>query len=145
MGIKHLKQKQYTFYKSIVSQHCPILNETVYFAGIGFKHLLYKSNGAPRNVNEQYMKLKFLYHATDVIKNCKVISETRIMKRKIKGKEKQVTRYALVHEVKKGLTVRVIVEKVGTGKHQFLSIMPHDRQSRKSVKKQKIKVPKAAP
>lgn len=135
MTIHDLKTQEYTRYKSIVSVFCPILNETVYFGGVGFKHLLYENDGLPRNINEQYLKLKCLIHAPYVIKNCKTVSSTRVIKKKVKGKMKEVTRFALICEVRKGIKMRVIIEKTGlTGKHQFLSIMPNDKQSKYTKK-----------
>ena len=118
-----LKKKQKAFYKSIISVFCPILNDTVYFTSDGFAHLLYKDNRNPRNVAEQFMKLQCLTYAPDIIKNCILISETRKLQRKVKGKIKDVVHYELVYEIKRGRKVRVVIEKVGTGKHKFLSTM----------------------
>lgn len=124
VNIWNLKKKQKAFYQSIVSVYCPIINDTVYFTSDGFQHLLYKDNRKPRNIDEQFMKLKCLTHAPEVIKNCTLISETRKLRVKVKGKIKDVIHYELVHEVEKGKRVRVIIEKVGSsGKHKFLSTM----------------------
>lgn len=74
------------------------------------------------------MKLKCLKHVTKVIKNCTVISETRKIRKKFKGTWKSGVHYELVDEVSKGNKIRVIVEKIGTGKPKFLSIMRHDKK-----------------
>ncbi|MCL4353138.1 hypothetical protein M1615_01545 [Patescibacteria group bacterium] len=126
-NIYDLKKKQKAFYKSIVSVFCPILNDTVYFTSEGFNHLLYdKSNRKPRKISEQFMKLQCLTHAPLVIRKCAFISETRLIERNIKGKKKLGVHYELVYEVKAGEKIRVIVEKIGTGKHKFLSVMRHN-------------------
>lgn len=123
-NIYDLKKKQRTFYKSIVSVFCPILNDTVYFTSEGFNHLLYdRSNRKPRSINEQFMKLQCLKHAPLVIEKCSLVSETRSIERKIKGKKKSGIHYELIYEVTSGEKIRVIVEKIGTGKHKFLSVM----------------------
>lgn len=133
-NLKTLISHQRKFYKSIVSLFCPILNETIYFTSDGFKHLLYESNRKPRVVSEQYMKLMCLHHAPAIIKNCTEFV-SRKAKRKIKGVWKEVVRYSLVYEVSKGVKMRAVVERVGTGKCVFLSIMPHDKKSKHNNKK----------
>ena len=122
-------------YKSIVSVFCPILDETVYFTSDGFQHLLYKSNRKPRKLSERYMKLMSLEHAKTVITSCTFVSQSRIVRRKIKGTLRDVVRHELVHEVKQGVQIRVVVEKIGTGKAHFLSVMPHNRRSKPQPKK----------
>ncbi|OGK10164.1 hypothetical protein A2767_04130 [Candidatus Roizmanbacteria bacterium RIFCSPHIGHO2_01_FULL_35_10] len=131
MNFYKLKVKSKKFYKSIVSVYCLILNDTVYFTSEGFNHLLYKDFNHPRNINEQYMKLMCLPYVVDVIKNCALISETRKIKRRVKNKLKDAIHYELVHKVAKNKRIRVIIEKIGTGKHKFRSIMPHDKKSKK--------------
>ena len=75
-----------TYYRSLVSIYCPILAETVYFSADGFNHLIYDTNRKPRNINEQYLKLKYLSKAKEVIEKCNLITETRKLVDK-QGKE----------------------------------------------------------
>lgn len=137
VNIHDLKNTRKAFYDSVVSVFCPILNDTVFFNSDGFNHLLYESNRMPRNIGEQFMKLQCLPHAPEVIKKCTVITDTRKMRRKIKGKWKSGVRYELVHEVKKDIKIRVVVEKIGTGKHNFWSIMPHSNKSKMAMSNKK--------
>lgn len=130
-GIHKLIKLSKTLYKKIVSVDCPILGDNVYFTSEGFNHLLYESYGHPRNINEQYMKLKCLPNAPQVIKKCIHISEIRKVKRRVKKKLKDAIHYELVHEVSPDKKIRVIIEKIGTGKYKFMSIMPHNRKSKK--------------
>lgn len=129
-GFKRLIKKQKVYYKRIGSVFCPILQDTVYFTSSGFNHLLYKSNRKPRKLSERYMKLKCLEHAPEVIKKCNVISETRQLEKKIKGRSKKVIYHELVYGIKKGIKIRVIVEKIGAGKLKFFSAMPHNNRSK---------------
>ncbi len=122
--INDLKFEQKVIYDSVVSVYCKILDSTVYFTSEGFNHLIYESNRKPRNINEQFLKLKCVCYAPRVIEKCKKITETRQSKRKIKGKVKEIIQYELIYEVFKDKTIKVIVEKVGTGKHKFHSVMP---------------------
>jgi len=51
-----------------------------------------------------------------------------------------VIRYALVYEVRKGIKMRVIIERVGDGRYTLLSVMAHDRISKiNNTKKYKQK------
>ncbi|KKP86223.1 MAG: hypothetical protein UR89_C0029G0008 [Candidatus Roizmanbacteria bacterium GW2011_GWA2_35_8] len=131
MNIYKLRRTSKAFYKSIVSIFCPILNDTVYFTSEGYNHLLYESYDRPRNINEQYLKLINLQYAPDVIKKASLISETRKVKRRVKNKLKDAIHYELVYEVNLGKKIRVIVEKIGSGKPKFRSIMPHNKKSKK--------------
>lgn len=76
MDIKTLINQMRTYYKALVSAHCPILNEAVYFSSDGFNHLIFDTNRKPRNINEQYLKLKYLPKAREVIEKCPLVSES---------------------------------------------------------------------
>lgn len=121
--------KQKAFYKSIVSVTCPILNDTVYFTSDGFLHLIYESNRKPRKQSEQYLKLKCLDHAPAVLGNCTQILEARPKTKKVKGKIKTGYDYELVHEVTPGQYISVVVEKIGSGKYKFVSVMRLNKKS----------------
>lgn len=129
VNIYDLKKGQRAFYKSIVSVFCPILNDTVYFTSEGFNHLLY-DNRKPRKISEQFMKLQCLVHAPLVIQKCTLVSKTRLIEKNVKEKKKSGVHYELVYEVKPGEKIRVIVERIGTGKHKFLSVMRHGRRQK---------------
>ncbi|MBI3558850.1 hypothetical protein HY085_00470 [Candidatus Gottesmanbacteria bacterium] len=116
--IRPFIHEQKKFYKNLVSIHCPILGDSVYFTASGFNHLLYT-----RNVGERFLKLQCLTLAPEVIKKCVLISETR--------QTEKAVHYELVHEVSKNKKIRVIIEKIGSGKYRFLSVMFHDRKSKK--------------
>lgn len=132
-NIYNLKKIQKAFYKSIVSVFCPLLNEVVYFTSDGFIHLLYESNRMPRNISEQFMKLKCLPHAPIVIQKSKIIVDTRTFEIKVKGKKKTLIQYALAYEVSKGVIIRVVVGRLGAGKLRFISVMPHNNKSKKTI------------
>jgi hypothetical protein len=128
--IHELKRKARADYKKIKSVTCPALGETVYFTSEGFNHLIYAAHNRPRNINEQYLKLKCLEHAPAVIQGATQIKQARRVRLKKKGKWKKAVQYGLVREVKRGRKIRVIVEKVGeNGKHRFVSVMPDDKTS----------------
>ena len=76
---------------------------------------------------ERYLKLKCLTYASEVIKHSRTICAARKVSRRIKGKEKVTLRWALTGRVKNRI-IRVIIERVGTGKYKFLSVMPHNKR-----------------
>lgn len=122
MDIRKLIEKQKNNYKSIVSIHCPLLNDTIYFTSEGFHHLISKSNGKRRKISEQYMKLKCFDHVPSIIKKCIRIIETRKEEHIIKGKKKSVVAYELTDEQKRRYHIVVIIERVGSGKLKFRSV-----------------------
>lgn len=122
-NIRKLIDKKKAFYDSIVSVQCPILGDAVYFRADGFKHLINKSHGKRRKIDEQYLKLMCVTHAPDIIRDCTLIVETRQVKIPIKGKQKLVTTYELIDGKKRNANVAVIVWKIGsTGKYRFRSV-----------------------
>lgn len=138
MSLRNLISEQKAFYKSVVSVYCKILGETVYFTSEGFNHLLYENYWKPRKASEQFLKLKCLSYAPEVITKCSKKANIREVKRKIKGIWKKTFQYELVYEVMPKAKVRIIVEKIGTGHHSFRSVMPHDNKSKLILsKKQK--------
>jgi hypothetical protein len=128
MKLETLKKQQRPFYDSIVSVYCPVISDTVYFTAKGYNHLIYESNRKPRKVDEQFLKLKSLSDAPEVIKNAKGISDTQTFERRIPDRYGERTVKVLLlgleHEVKKNYKVRVVIEKIGMGKYHFLSVMP---------------------
>lgn len=141
VSIRKLKKQQKALYRTIKYVFCPALKRKVYFTSEGFNHLIYESNRKPRKISEQFLKLHCLPDAPRVIAACTVISGIRSLQRKIKGTYKTATRYQLVHEVRRGISMRVIVERIGTGKYRFLSVMPHDKKSKiKNLRNKKVLV-----
>ncbi len=134
-AIQKIKHQVKSEFKKLAPLYCPILSEEVSFTSEGFMHLIYESNRAPRKISEQYLKLKCFTHVPYVIAHCRQVSDTRVVRRKIKGKWKETVRYQLVCETESGVEIRVILEKIGNGKLHFLSVMPHKKRSRTKTKK----------
>jgi len=135
MKIKQLKEHQKIFYQEIGCIFCPVLEDMVHFTSYGFNHLVSKPNRNPRKIGEQKLKLYCLTFAPQVVANSTEIVTTRETKLRIKGKWKSVIRLGIIYEVKPGVVMRVIIEKIGDGNYQFLSVMPHTRKSKNRNKK----------
>ena len=117
-------------YNAIEYVSCPVLGIKVIFNSIGFRHLLYKADGTPRDVSEKIYKLTLFPLAISVIKNAVGIDKERdveicINPRKKNKKFKKGKMFALVAKVgkKNPVSVKVVVLRLGTENHIFYSIM----------------------
>lgn len=118
-------------YKTWHSIYCPVMDEIVYFTSKGFNHLLSKPNRSKRRkLSEQYMKLMCLDYAPTVISQSKTIRSVRVIKKTIESKQKDITLFAISYEIAEGKSIRVILERLGSGKLHFLSIMPDSKRSK---------------
>ncbi len=129
-------------YEAQETIHCPFFEGPVALTSDGFNHLTHKPNRAPRNVNEQKLKLRLLKKALRIIRKAGTVQEYR------KGMEtfglpakdgftkmKQIQYWAF-HDIvgeKKQFLLRVIVRRVGDGKIHFWSVMPHGRINRQKL------------
>jgi hypothetical protein len=120
--IRILIGKQKNFYDSVVSVECKMLNDNVYFRSEGFAHLIRKTPMKRRPVSEQYLKLKCLSHAPEIIRDCTKIIETRTENQRIKGKKKTVVMYELIDRKKRNYNIAVIIRRIGTGRLHFRSV-----------------------
>src|SRR5665213_4537136 len=128
--------------------HCPYFEGPVTLNADGFNHLTHKSNRQPRNVNEQKLKLRLLKRALRVIRKAGTLQEYRrgmesYGKQGRDGftKMKQVEYWAF-HDIvgeKRPFLIRVIVRRVGDGKHHFWSVMPHGKSTgRNSTRRESL-------
>ena len=139
-SLDFLKRERRAFYDSIGYIVCPILEDVeVHFTAQGFNHLLNETNSKEgdsnaRNPREQYLKLMNLGYAPYILKECEQVAEIRPVRKKVKGKWKDGYHYELTCDIENVGKVSVIVEKIGDGKHKFLSVFPLFKK-RKSKKR----------
>ncbi len=125
--------------KKIKKVYCPVLKSDVHFTSEGFNHLIYDSNRMPRNISDQYMRLRCLQYAPEVIENCESISEIRRRKKKYKGKMKDLISYELIHPVSPRMKIKVVVEKIGiyNNIYKLGSVMNKNKMKSNKKKRQK--------
>ena len=121
-NIRILIGKQKAFYNNVVSVFCPLLNDTVYFKSEGFYHLLHKSNGKRRKIDEQFLKLMCLTYAPEIIRNGTRIIETRKDKRQIKGKMKNIVTHEIIDGKRRSHNIAIVIERIDLGKLKFRTI-----------------------
>ena len=140
----NLKEKCEDFYKSIGEVYCPYFKEKIIFNTKGLEHLKFKSKNHARATGDQYIRLKLLHLAPEVIKlsnTIQGISERKVfeLNRSNHRKEKILTDviyYEFVAILEKVRT-RIVIKKVGTAPKYFWSIIPHWKVY-KSTKKRKM-------
>jgi hypothetical protein len=127
-----LREKR-TWYKTIGTVHCPILNEQVVFNSKGFYHIRYDSFGKARSIKEQSYKLGLLPLVIPVIKNA-----TKIQDYKKRQYSKPLGKYFEIWELKEVVgaqktTVSVVLRRIGDGNITFLSVWKkREKQKRPS-------------
>lgn len=119
-------------YKSLGEVFCPYLQGNVVFNAKGIEHLKFKARNHARSRDDQYMRLKWLHLAPEVLllsKTVQGISERKIFELQRSNKRTEsVLVEAIYYEfiaVLKEVRVRIIVKSVGTAPKHFWSIIPH--------------------
>jgi hypothetical protein len=115
---------------------CPYLQEKVAFNAKGREHIKFKSKNKARPRKDQYMRLKLLRHAPEIIKLSRTvqgINKTRSFEliRSNQRNEKLLTDvvyYEFIAVIEERIRIRVVVKKVGEAPPYFWSIIPFWRR-----------------
>jgi hypothetical protein len=132
-----LRAKVEAEYRNITSVRCPYLDSEVIFNAKGLDHIKLKEWNKARNRSDQYIRLKLLHLAPEVLKKSRTVQGIESGKRfeRIKVNSRwdtiltDVTYYEFIAVLEK-CRVRVIVKKVGTTPPYFWSIIPNWKQGR---------------
>lgn len=120
------------YYSTIGDVHCPYFKERVNFNAKGLDHIKFKDWNRARNRSDQYMRLKLLHCATEVISKSNTlqgISKIKSLQRvktnsRWEEKLKEVTYYMFFAVVGK-VRIKVIVKEIEGGQKYFWSIIPY--------------------
>lgn len=126
-----------TFYKAIDEVYCPYFKENIAFNAKGLDHIKFKDWNKARSIEDQYLRLKFLYLSSEIIKKSNTLQEFRKIKnfdrQKINSRwEKRlvnVNYYAFIAIVD-SIRLKIIIKEIEGGKKNFWSICPHWKQKR---------------
>jgi hypothetical protein len=143
--LEEVKKEAEEVYRNIDSVLCPYLKTKVNFNAKGLDHIKMKSWNKARLASDQYLRLKFLRLAPEVLKGSgtlQEIKETKNFERiKSVGKwqslMKPVVYYGFIAIIRK-VKIKVIVKKIENGQPYFWSIIPYWK-SQKDELCQKIK------
>lgn len=127
--IKTAAEEQYSKFGEV---HCPYLQEKVGFNSKGREHLKFKSKNKARSRKDQYMRLKLLRFAPEVIKLSRTVQGLNKAKsfeliRSNQRNEKllmDVIYYEFIAVIEERIRVRIVVKKIGEAPAYFWSIIP---------------------
>ena len=128
---EEIKKKGEETYKNISEVFCPYLNDKVSFNSQGIEHLKFKRREKTRLIQDQYMRLKLIHLAPEVLKNSKTVQgilETKKFERvRVSSRTDNVLKLVNYFEfiaVIKRNRVKVIVKQIDGGNLFFWSIIP---------------------
>ncbi len=126
-----------TFYKTVGSVRCPYFNETINFNAEGIEHLKFKTWNRARERRDQFMRLKLIKLAPDVIRNSRTLQgfwQTKLpVRRKRHGVWESVytdTTYYEFIAVLDQKRVKVIVKQFVGGEKFFWTMIPYWRTNK---------------
>jgi hypothetical protein len=132
------------FYKKIREVHCPYFQENIAFNSKGLDHIKFKKWNKTRLIEDQYLRLKFLYLASEIIKKSHTLQEFResnnFERQKINSRweNRMITvRYYAFVAILKDVRLKIIIKEISGGKKIFWSICPYWRQKRSNDGKNK--------
>jgi hypothetical protein len=126
-----LRNDTHSWYLSVKPIESPALGHVVHFTSEGFEHIVYKRARAERERPSQIMRFKLLPLAVELIALSTTFQEYEetIKEFTIKRKKKKVhvskkVQYWGIIAIIKGRKIKVIIRKIGNGKHHFWSVIP---------------------
>lgn len=125
------------FYKTVGAVQCPFFNERVNFNADGLEHLKFKSWNRSRRRSDQFMRLKLIHLAPDVIRHSRTLQgiwETKMpVRRKRHGIWEKVFTDVTYYEfiaVLERKRVKVIVKQFAGGEKFFWTMIPFWRMNK---------------
>ena len=123
------------FYKTLKEVYCPYFKESIAFNAKGLDHIKFKDWNRTRTIEDQYLRLKFLHLAPEVIKKSNTLQEFRKTKnferQKINSRWEQrmvnVKYYAFI-AILESVRIKVIVKEIEGSKIIFWSLCPYWKQ-----------------
>lgn len=134
------KQRAEELYKTLGELHCPYFEEKVVFNTKGLEHLKFKKKNHARSREDQYIRLKHLHLAPEIIKLSKIvqgISHTKsfeIIRSNARTEIilKPVSYYEFIAIIE-GVRVRIIIKQIENGPKYFWSIIPFWKMNKKTL------------
>jgi hypothetical protein len=120
-------------YQTIGKVWCPYLHDKVHFNNEGFEHLLFKSWNRTRRRTEQYIRLRLLPIAANIIRKSHTLQEyderRMFVRQKINSRWEQrakMVRYYVFISInsEKNVRLKVIVKEIEGGAKFFYSLYP---------------------
>jgi hypothetical protein len=130
-----IKKSAEDFYKNVKEVYCPYFQEMVAFNAKGLDHIKFKEWNKTRLAQDQFMRLKFLNLASEIIKKSHTLQEYRELKnferQKINSRweSRMVTvKYYAFVAIIRSARIKIIIKEIEGGKKFFWSICPYWKQ-----------------
>ena len=128
---KKVKEYGEDLYKSFSEVYCPYFKEKISFSSQGLEHLRFKSRERVRPEKDQYMRLKLMYLAPEVLKTSQtvqgILETKKFEKVRVNNRTdivlQLVTYYEFIAVIKRN-RVKIIIKQIESGKKFFWSIIP---------------------
>lgn len=137
-----VKNKAEKFYKALNSVYCPYLKGKVNFNARGLDHIKFKTWNRARVRHDQYMRLKLIHLAPEVIEKSHTIQghyeSKEFERKKINNRWEKILTQISYYEfvaILNGVRVRVIVKDVEGGEKHFWSIIPFWKMNKENGKR----------
>ena len=137
-----LKESTELLYKSIGEVQCPYFGEKISFNAQGLEHIKFRGRNRARNREDQYVRLRYLKLAPEVVKRSHTIQGISSM-RKIE-RQRTNSRWELVMcqvdyyefiAVLEEVRMRIIIKSVNGSSKYFWSIIPFWRIDKDTKKR----------
>ncbi len=139
-----VRKKAEDDYQKIGEVHCPYLNQRVHFNNEGFEHLLFKEWNKTRTRLEQYVRLRLLRLAPQVISKSHTMQEfderPMFVRQKINSRwesKLKVVRYYVFIAIINSARIKIVVKEIEGGKPFFYSLYPSWRIEKNEDGKQR--------
>ncbi|MCB9814878.1 hypothetical protein H6784_05735 [Candidatus Nomurabacteria bacterium] len=126
-----LRKDSHAWFHALKPVESPVLNNLIHFTSEGFEHIIYKSARSERDKSSQIMRLKLLPLAIKLIETSTTFQEYEetIKQFIVKQCKKKVqiskrVQYWGIIAIIEGRKIKVIIRKIGNGKHHFWSVVP---------------------
>lgn len=137
-----MKDESENYYKSLEDVYCPYFQEQVTFNAKGLEHLKFKNKNHARSRHDQYMRLKLIHLAPEVLKLSRTVQG--ISRKKVfeltrrNQRNESILVEAVYYEfvaVLREVRVRIVVKKTGAAPLYFWSIIPHWKMDKNNGKR----------
>lgn len=143
--LEKAKQSAEALYATIGLIHCPYLQDNVSFNAKGLDHIKFKEWNKARSAGDQYVRLRLLKLAPEVIKNSHTLQEYKEESRFERVKRnsnwerilKTVKYYGFVSIIK-GCRVKIVVKEIVGGDKFFWSLIPFWKQRNQDGTNKKV-------
>lgn len=128
-------------YSTLGQIKCPYLQASVHFNTEGFRHLLFKSWNRGRDRHDQFMRLKFLARAPEILRLTRTLQGIEATqeweRRRRHGRWEKILVHVTYFEfvaVLYGRRFKVIVKQLPAGERIFWSLIPFWRQTKEGTR-----------